>query len=154
LDSAAARLATMVERIRARDRRVVVPVVRVLIAEDNAHVSELVKNGLTAAARREMRGLAFCFDIALDGAAALELLKCKPFDAAIVDVYLPVLDGAGLIRQMRGPLGLAHMPVIGLSGGGEAARNAALRAGATDFLDKPIQLRRILDMLRRLTTSQ
>ena len=146
-----ARLATIVERIRARDRRMLVPVIKVLIAEDNVHVSELVKNGLNAAARREIRDRAFWFETALDGAAALELLKSRKFDAAIIDVYLPVLDGAALIRQLRSTLGLS-LPVIGLSGGGEAARRAALGAGATAFLDKPIQLRRVLDTLRSLIT--
>jgi CheY-like chemotaxis protein len=152
LASATARLATIVERIHARDRRVVVPVARVLIAEDNAHICELVKNGLTTATRRELRDMAFEFNTALDGGAALELLKHEQFDAAIVDIYLPVLDGGALIRQIRTTLGLPRMPVIALSGGGEAARNAALRAGASTFLDKPIRLRSIVETLRQLIT--
>ena len=150
LASATLRLASIVERIRANDRRVIVPVVRVLIAEDNTHVCELVKTGLTTATRRELRDLAFDFATALDGGAAVELLKHHHFDAAIVDVYLPVLDGAGLIRQIRTTLGLPHMPVIAMSGGGEPARNAALRAGASTFLDKPMRLRSIIETLRQL----
>lgn len=150
LASATLRLASIVERIRANDRRVIVPVVRVLIAEDNTHVCELVKTGLTTATRRELRDLAFEFATALDGGAAVELLKHHPFDAAIVDVYLPVLDGPGLIRQIRTTLGLPHMPVIAMSGGGEPARNAALRAGASTFLDKPMRLRSIIETLRQL----
>jgi CheY-like chemotaxis protein len=150
LTSATVRLAAIVDRIRAGDRRVVVPVVRVLIAEDNTHVCELVKTGLTTATRRELRDMAFEFATALDGGAAVELLKHHQFDAAIIDIYLPVLDGAGLIRQIRTTLGLPQMPVIALSGGGEAARNAALRAGASTFLDKPIRLRSIVETLRQL----
>jgi CheY-like chemotaxis protein len=152
LDSATSRLATAVERIRARDRRIVVPVARVLIAEDNTHVCELVKNGLTTATRRELRDMAFDFNTAVDGSAALELLKHSKFDAAIVDIYLPVLDGAALIRHIRTTLGLPRMPVIALSGGGDAARNAALRAGASTFLEKPIRLRSIVETLRQLIT--
>ena len=148
--SSTPRLAAIVGRIRANDRRVIVPVVHVLIAEDNTHVCELVKTGLTTATRRELRDIAFTFDTALDGGTALELLKRRPFDAAIVDIYLPVLDGVGLIRQIRTTLGLTSMPVIALSGGGDAARNAALRAGATTFLDKPIRLRSIVETLRQM----
>lgn len=150
LATTAPRLAAIIERIRANDRRVIVPVLRVLIAEDNTHICALVKSGLTAATRRELRDIAFGFDTALDGGAALELLKHNKFDAAIVDVYLPVLDGGALIRQIRTTLGLTTMPVIAVSGGGDAARNAALRAGATKFLDKPIQLRSIVETLRQL----
>jgi CheY-like chemotaxis protein len=150
LGSATPRLAAIVERIRNSDKRVVVPVLRVLIAEDNTHVCELVKSGLTTATRRELRDIAFGFDTAADGGAALDLLKRTKFDAAIVDIYLPVLDGAGLIRQIRTTLGQPRMPVIALSGGGDAARNAALRAGASTFLDKPIRLRNIVETLRQL----
>lgn len=150
LPSATVRLAAIVERIRANDRRVVVPILRVLIAEDNTHICELVKSGLTTATRRELRDIAFGFDTALDGAAALELLRHTKFDAAIIDIYLPVLDGAALIRQIRTTLGMPRMPVIALSGGGDAARNAALRAGASTFLDKPIRLRSVVETLRQL----
>jgi CheY-like chemotaxis protein len=152
LASSTPRLAAIVDRIRARDRRVIVPVARVLIAEDNTHVCELVKSGLSTATRRDLRDMAFDFDTALDGAAALELLKHSQFDAAIIDVYLPVLDGAALIRQIRTTLGLTRMPIIALSGGGAAARNVALRAGATTFLDKPIRLRSIIEALGQLLT--
>jgi CheY-like chemotaxis protein len=124
---------------------------RMLIAENNTHVCELVKSGLTTASRRELRDMAFGFDTAADGGTALELLKHHKFDAAIVDIYRPVLDGAALIRQIRTTLGLPRMPVIALSGGGDAARNAALRAGASTFLDKPIRLRSIIETLRQLT---
>ena len=150
LPIATARLEAIVERIRANDRRVVVPVVRVLIAEDNVHVCELVKSGLTTATRRDLRDFAFGFETAPDGARALELLKQHEFDAVLVDVYLPVLDGPRLIRQMRTTLGLLHMPVIAVSGGGDAARDAALRAGASTFLDKPIRLRNVIETLRQL----
>lgn len=149
LDSAS-RLAALVPRIRERDRRVVMPVVNVLIVEDNKHVAELVKSGLAASSRRELRDVLFTFQTADDGGAALELLKHKKFDAAIIDVYLPVLDGPGLIRQMRTTLALAHLPVIALSGGGPSAQAAALRAGASMFIDKPVRLRHLIDAMRVL----
>jgi CheY-like chemotaxis protein len=150
LASATPRLAAIVERIRAGDRRVIVPVVRVLIAEDNTHVCELVKSGLTTATRRELNDVAFAFETALDGGTALELLKRNTFDAAIIDVYLPVLDGGELIRQIRTTLGLTRMPVIAMSGGGDAAFRVAQRAGASTFLDKPIRLRSFVETLRQL----
>lgn len=140
----------LVERIRARDRAVILPVVRVLIVEDNHHVAQLVSNGLAASARRELGQVAFTFTTAEDGAVALELLKQTTFDAAIVDVYLPVLDGPGFIRQARTALGLTDLPIITMSGGGDSARNAALSAGATAFLDKPVRLKQVVDTMRQL----
>jgi CheY-like chemotaxis protein len=145
-----ARLASMAERIRAKDRRVVVPALRVLIVEDNAHVSDLVKNGLAASTKREFRDVAFTFETALDGGIAMAKLNQTTFDALIVDVYLPVLDGSALIHHVRTSLGLTRIPIIGLSGGGDTARNAALRAGASAFLDKPVRLRHIVETMRTL----
>jgi CheY-like chemotaxis protein len=153
LASSTPHLSTMVERIRANDRRVVQPVVCVLIVEDNLHVCELVKTGLTAATRREMRGLAFGFEIALDGGAALEILRHQRFDAAIVDIYLPVLAGDELIRQIRAIPRLASMPIIAMSGGGDVTRTAAMRAGASTYLDKPIRLRKFVDALRQTVAT-
>lgn len=150
LPPAPARLGAIAEHIRNRDPRVVTPVVRVLLAEDNAHVCELVKTGLSAATRRELRDVAFGFEIALDGAAALSILERTTLDAAIVDIYLPVLDGAALIRRIRTTS--PRLPVIAISGGGDSARDAAMRAGASTYLDKPIRLRTIVDALRQLIT--
>lgn len=143
-------LERIVEQIRKADRAVVVPVFRVLIVEDNHHVAQLVASGLAASARRELGHIAFQFTTAEDGATALALLQQQRFDVAIVDVYLPVLDGAAFIRQVRTSLGLQELPIIGLSGGGDAARRSALAAGATLFLDKPVRLRQVVDTMREL----
>lgn len=146
----AAKLAEIVERIRARDPKVVAQVLNVLIVEDNKHVCELFRQGLSGTARREMKDVTFTFETAEDGAAALQLLKTRTFDAAIVDVYLPVLDGPSMIQQARTSLGLTKLPIITMSAGGESARDAALKAGATVFLDKPVRLREVVATMRQL----
>ncbi len=144
----------VVERIRNGDPRVVLPVLKILIVEDNAHVAELVGNGLAASARRELGHVVLTFVTAGDGVAALEALKRTTFDAAIIDVYLPILDGPALIRQARTTLGLVDLPIITMSGGGEPARKAALRAGATAFLDKPVRLKQVVETMRQLVKVQ
>jgi CheY-like chemotaxis protein len=146
----AATLTTLVDRVRQRDRLVVMPVFKVLIVEDNPHVVQLVANGLAASARRELGHVMFSFSTAPDGAVALELVKQTKFDVVIVDVYLPVLDGPGFIRQVRTSLGLTDLPIITMSGGGPSARDAALRAGASTFLDKPVRLRQVVETMRQL----
>jgi CheY-like chemotaxis protein len=144
------KLKAMVERVRKRDPLVVAQVLNVLIVEDNKHVCDLVRQGLVGSARREMKDITFNFSTAGDGAEALELLKTRTFDAAIVDVYLPVLDGASMIQLARTSLGLTKLPIITMSAGGEGARTAALKAGATVFLDKPVRLRDVVATMRQL----
>lgn len=150
LSGAAQKLEEIVERVRARDPQVIAQVLNVLIVEDNKHVCELVCQGLAGTARRELKDVTFQFETAEDGAAALELLKTRTFDAAIVDVYLPVLDGASMIQQARTSLGLTDLPIITMSAGGDSARDAALKAGATVFLDKPVRLREVVATMRQL----
>jgi CheY-like chemotaxis protein len=150
LQGGSAKLKAIVERVRVRDPKVMSPVVNVLIVEDNKHVCDLVRQGLAGSARREMRDVTFTFETAENGAIALELLKTRTYDAAIVDVYLPVLDGASLIQQARTLLGLTKLPIITMSAGGDGARNAALKAGASVFLDKPVRLREVVATMRQL----
>jgi CheY-like chemotaxis protein len=150
LAGGSAKLAEIAERVRARDPKLLAPVVNVLIVEDNKHVCELVCQGLAGTARRELKDVTFTFETAADGAAALQLLKTRTFDAAIVDVYLPVLDGPSMIQQARTALGLTDLPIITMSAGGDSARDAALKAGATVFLDKPVRLREVVATMRQL----
>ncbi len=146
------RLAMIVERIEQRDTRIVARVLSVLVVEDNPHIAKLIQDGLEATGRREPNmDLAFTVASACDGAAALQLLKAHHFDVAIVDVYLPIIQGQAVIHQARRELGLVGMPIIAVSGGGEGARAVALEAGATVFLDKPMRLRSMIESIRELT---
>jgi uncharacterized protein (TIGR02266 family) len=144
-------LATVVDRIRSRDPRVVSRLFRVLVVEDNHHVAELIQDGLRGSSRRDFGGgVSFVFRSAEDGRQAVEILRKETFDALIIDVYLPILDGAKVIHQARGELGLADLPIIAVSAGGDAARDSALQAGANIFLDKPMRLRQVIDTIQRL----
>jgi len=87
-----------------------------------------------------------------DGRQAIEILRREPFDALIIDVYLPILDGPKVIHQARHELGLGDLPIIAVSAGGDSARRSALDAGANIFLDKPMRLRHVLDTIQRLVS--
>jgi uncharacterized protein (TIGR02266 family) len=144
-------LAVMIERIRSRDPRTVTRAYRVLVVEDNRHVAALLQGGLRGSSRRDFGGgVSFVFRNAEDGRAAVEILRRERFDALIIDVYLPILDGPKVISQARTELGLAELPIIAVSGGGEPARQLALEAGANIFLDKPMRLRQVIDTMQRL----
>lgn len=144
------KLATIVDRIEQRDPKMVQRVIDVLVVEDNHHVSELVRNGLEVSGRRGMTDVSFNVATAEDGGAAMQLLKANKYDVAIVDVYLPVIDGPVVIAQARRDLGLGELRIIAVSAGGEAARDLAMSAGANLFLDKPMRLRQVIASIHEL----
>lgn len=146
-------LAALIDKVRARDPRTVSRLFRVLVVEDNKHVAQLITEGLRGSARRDFGGVSFVFRAAEDGRAAIEILRREKFDALIIDVYLPIMDGPRVIQQARGELGLTELPIIAVSAGGESARRSALEAGANIFLDKPMRLRQVIDTMQRLLVS-
>jgi uncharacterized protein (TIGR02266 family) len=147
-------LAHMIEKISQRDPKTVSRLFKVLVVEDNRHVAQLIQDGLRGSARREFGG-GVTFDVrnAEDGRQAIELLRKDTFDALIVDVYLPVVDGAKVISTARIDLALTNLPIIAVSAGGDAARKSALEAGANIFLDKPMRLRQVIETIQKLITS-
>jgi UDP-3-O-acyl N-acetylglucosamine deacetylase len=90
------------------------------------------------------------FDVveAEDGRAALDALERETPRLAIVDIWMPEVDGIELVQRMR-----AHapeLPIIVISGHGTidtAVR--VIRMGAFDFLEKPFELDQLLDMVGR-----
>ena len=142
------RLAAIIERVRTRDPRVIAQLVRVLVVEDNPHVAAMVRSGLAGMGRRGGE-VAFAVETASNGREALDLLRSHTFDAAIIDIYLPVIDGAHVIHALRTELKLT-LPVIAVSAGGPTARELALEAGADIFIDKPIRLRHVIETMHAL----
>ena len=144
-------LAAIVDRIRAKDPRTVSRMFHILVVEDNKHVAELIQDGLRGSSRRDMGGrVSFVFRSAEDGRQAIEILRTETFDALIIDVYLPVLDGPKVIHTARTELGLVDLPIIAVSAGGDSARRSALEAGANIFLDKPMRLRQVIETISAL----
>lgn len=145
------KLDALVALIEERDPHTVARVIRVLVAEDNIHICELLCSGLGASAKRTFGDtLMFYFATAEDGAIALELLKTHEFDLAIIDAYLPVLDGVKLIGQARSSLGLVDLPIIAIAPDEPPTRTSAIAAGANVFISKPMRLRDVLDSMRQL----
>jgi uncharacterized protein (TIGR02266 family) len=143
------KLAEVVDRVRSRDPKTMSRLVRVLVVEDNPHVASFLGDGLAGSNKRG-GDVAFIVRTALNGREALSLLRSEPFDALIIDIYLPVIDGAHVIDKVRKDLGLGNLPIIAVSAGGPSAREAALAAGANIFLDKPMRLRQVVETMRQL----
>jgi two-component system response regulator MprA len=84
-----------------------------------------------------------------DGREALERLGASPYEAVILDVGMPRLDGIEVCRRMR--QSGDRTPVLMLTARGEVDdRVAGLDAGADDYLVKPFALRELLARLRAL----
>ena len=147
-------LALVIEKIRENDPKTVSRVYKVLVVEDNRHVAQLIQDGLRGAARRDLGGgVSFAVSNAEDGREAIDILRRDSFDALIIDVYLPIVDGAKVIATARTELGLHNLPIIAVSAGGDSARRSALGAGANIFLDKPMRLRQVIETIQKLITS-
>ena len=144
------KLQKQVEQVRAGDPAVVVPVLRVLLVEDNPHVARLIREGLDAYAHRSDEGVDFAISYAANGKEALDHLAASACDLLLADVYLPVLDGERLFNIVRADARLKRLPIVAFSAGGDDARQRALGSGADCFLDKPVRLAELLRALRRV----
>ncbi len=119
---------------------------RVLLVEDDPTIAEFVIKGL--------REAGFAVDHAADGVTALERAIAEPYDAAVVDVMLPRMDGLSLIDALRARG--VRLPVLILSARRSVDdRVRGLQAGGDDYLTKPFAfaelLARIQALIRRST---
>lgn len=145
------RLDDLIARVQSRDPKLVQRLVKVLVVEDNPHVAKLIRDGLKGTGARELGDdVAFNFAMASNGREALDKLTSERFDALIVDIYLPILDGASVIQTVRSDSDIGKLPIIAVSAGGPTAREKALDAGADFFLDKPMRLRQVINTMRKL----
>ncbi len=121
---------------------------RVLVVEDDAKIASFVTRGLKQAG--------YAVDHAPDGDTALALLDSTAYDAAIVDVMLPRLDGISLVKRARAAR--RELPVLFLSAKGSVEdRVRGLQAGGDDYLTKPFAfselLARVQALIRRATAA-
>jgi two-component system OmpR family response regulator len=115
--------------------------VRVLVVEDEPHMAELLRRGLTT------EGLAV--DVAGDGERAIAMAAATGYDAVVLDVMLPGLGGFDVCRRLRDDG--VWTPVLMLTARGSVDdRVAGLDAGADDYLVKPFAWPELMARLRAL----
>jgi len=114
---------------------------RVLLVEDDERIALFVVKGL--------REAGFAVDHATDGEDGLHLALTETYDAAIVDVMLPKLDGLSLIAEIRKQK--RNTPVIILSARRSVEdRIKGLQNGSDDYLTKPFSFSELLARLQAL----
>ena len=119
---------------------------RILLVEDDQRIASFIIKGLKAEG--------FAVDHASNGVDGLHMALTEPYDAAVIDIMLPKLDGLALIEQMRQEK--MKIPVIILSAKDTVDdRVKGLQTGGDDYLTKPFAfselLARIQALIRRST---
>ena len=114
---------------------------RILVVDDDPQILR--------ALRINLRARKYDVDVAADGAGALHTAAGHPPDLIVLDLGLPDMDGAEVIRGLRG---WSTVPIIVLSGRAEGAdKVAALDAGADDYVTKPFGVDELLARIRAVT---
>lgn len=150
-----AELDAQIACIKERDPQYVVRAVCVLVVEDNPHCAKLIQEGLRVAGKRAFGNqVAFDVPIASNAADAFTFLHSRPIDVLITDIYLGGVSGTTVIEHVRADAGLKTIPVIAISAGDDATREAALQAGADVFLPKPVRLRQIVGTVGEVLTLE
>ena len=124
------------------------PARRVLVVEDNP-VNQLVAMGL-------LEALGYGSRVAADGVAALSALAEEHFDAVLMDVQMPRMDGYAATRAIRaGEPDGTHLPVIAMTAAAvEGERDRCLAAGMDDFLTKPVDAAALTEVLDQWVGSR
>ncbi len=114
----------------------------ILVVEDDRELADYVRRAL----EEDGNLVSTCFD----GRAGLRAAQTSPFDAIVLDVMLPSLDGLEVTRRLRA--GAIATPILLLTGR-DAPQDVVrgLDAGADDYLTKPFSLEVLLARLRART---
>jgi two-component system phosphate regulon response regulator OmpR len=113
---------------------------RILLIEDDRRLAEMVMNYLG--------GFGFSITASHNGSAGIGLHTRESFDAVILDLMLPDMDGLEVCRRLRAG---ADTPILMLTARGDAMdRVVGLEMGADDYLPKPFEPRELLARLRSI----
>ncbi len=114
---------------------------RILVIEDDQETAAFITSGLKRSG--------YAVDHAADGEEGLELILSYNYDAAVIDIMLPKLDGLSILRKLRSQN--IYTPVLILSAKNSVDdRIEGLSAGSDDYLAKPYSFLELLARVRSL----
>ena len=110
---------------------------RILIVEDDKHISKLVRYNLEKAG--------YACETTITGEDALEILDAQAVDLVILDIMLPKMDGLEACKRIKQDRRLSVVPVIMLTAKGEEVdRIVGFELGADDYIVKPFSPRELV----------
>jgi len=116
---------------------------KVLAVDDSMTMRQLVSLSLRQAGYEVVE--------AADGLDAVAKLEAARFDLVVTDLYMPRLDGIGLIKRVRGLSSYRFTPILMLTTESDASRKAeGQAAGATGWIIKPFQPDQLLKVVKRV----
>ena len=117
---------------------------KVLVVEDSPTMRQLIVFAL-----KRLRGLIIVE--ANDGVDGLKKLTGDKFDLIITDINMPIMNGLKLVSLVRRDPGYQRTPIIIVTTeGAEEDRERALALGANEYITKPVQTTKLLEVTRRL----
>jgi DNA-binding response OmpR family regulator len=115
---------------------------KILVVEDDLSTQKATRNGLVK--------FGYTVDTASDGEEALTLLEINGYDAVVLDLNLPKVDGIDVLREIR--RGNQQLGVLILSARSEVEdKILGLDTGANDYMGKPFHIKELEARLRALT---
>jgi len=118
--------------------------ISILIVEDSPTMRQLISFAL-----KRIRGVRIVE--AGDGVDGLKKISAERFDMIFTDINMPVMDGLKLISLVREDANHKGIPIVVITTeGAQEDRQRALALGANDYITKPIQPNRILDVAKQL----
>lgn len=115
---------------------------RILLAEDD--------QSLVRAIQTVLKQNHYSVDAVFNGTDALFYLESNLYDAAILDIMMPYLDGIAVVKELRAKNN--HVPILFLTAKHQVEdKVCGLDAGANDYLTKPFDFRELLARLRSIT---
>ena len=117
---------------------------KVLIVEDSPTMRQLISFAL-----KRLRGISIIE--ASDGVDGLKKLAAEKFDLIFTDINMPIMDGLKLVSLLRNDANYKQTPIVVITTeGAQEDRERALALGANDYITKPIQANKIMDIARTM----
>jgi len=114
---------------------------KILIADDDPDIRDILKITLSEENYETLE--------AQNGEEALEIIRSKPLDLALLDYKMPKMDGRQVCNLVKKDLLLQHLPIIMVTGKGEINnRIGGINAGADDYIVKPFEPKELLARIR------